>query len=116
MPTRYIEPFGGVTIEANLCGRPVLGSVFGSFTETITNGQNGYRCRTLGDYLAAMEIIESGKIDPPSFIAHLALQKYSMYNLAHRYDEVFQLTDGLWESGKDWYRKTSFFGPVTKAV
>ena len=116
MPTRYVEPFGGVTIEAQLCGRPVLGSVFGSFTETIDDGHNGFHCRVLGDYLAAMEQIEQKRIPSPRAIGLVAIRKYSMYELAPKYDYVFDLTDGLWEKGRDWYTMNSRIGTVTRAI
>ena len=58
MPTRYIEPFGGVAIEAMLCGTPVISSDFGAFTETLEHGKTGFRCHTLGDYLTAVVAIE----------------------------------------------------------
>jgi glycosyltransferase involved in cell wall biosynthesis len=61
-PSRYVEPFGGVAIEANLCGTPVLASDFGAFTETVHPGWNGYRCRTLGDWLAAIRNVEAGAL------------------------------------------------------
>ena len=55
---RWICVADPVTIEANLTGTPVLGSSYGSFTETIQQGITGYRCATLGDWLAAIERIE----------------------------------------------------------
>ena len=41
--SEYDEPFGLNVIEANISGTPALTSDFGAFTETVTNGVNGYR-------------------------------------------------------------------------
>lgn len=54
-PTIYLEPFGGVTIEAMLCGTPVVTSDWGVFTETVRNGDNGWRCRDGGEMVWALK-------------------------------------------------------------
>ena len=58
VPTQYVEPFGIVVIEAMMSGTPVISSDFGAFVETVDHGKTGYRCRTLGDYLAAISSVE----------------------------------------------------------
>lgn len=113
MPTRYMEPFGGVTVEANLTGTPVLGSSYGCFTETITPGVTGYRCATLGDWLAAVERIEEWGPVQRDRIATLARAKYDMYVLAHSYDNAIQQMTDL--GGKGWYTMRSSLGPVKHA-
>lgn len=114
MPTRYIEPFGGVTIEANLCGTPVLGSAFGSFTETIQHGHTGYRCRTLGDWLAAIERIEEWPAVHRATIAEHTRLRYDMRVLAMQYDEVINQLVDLGAAG--WYTLRSPLGPIRKAT
>lgn len=112
MPTRFIEPFGGVTIEANLCGSPVLGTACGSFTETIVEGKTGYRCQTLGDLLAALEKVEAGAISRAACRAHG--ETYDMYRLAPRYHNALMQIHDLWQAG--WYAKRSRIGEIQKAV
>ena len=113
MPTRYVEPFGGVTVEAELCGTPVIGSSYGSFTETIEHGLTGFNCRTLGDYLAAIEKIEDGWISR-EYVRDFAVSKYDMYKLAKNYDDVFQQIHDLKRNG--WYSYRSGIGNVTRAI
>lgn len=113
MPTRYVEPFGGVTVEAELCGTPVLGSSYGSFTETIEHGKTGFNCRTMGDYLAALEVIEGGGISR-QYVRDFAVERYDMYKIAHKYDATFQQINDVY-TGKGWYAPRSSIGPITKA-
>lgn len=112
MPTRFIEPFGGVTIEANLCGTPVLGTGCGSFTETILHGETGYQCRTLGDLLAGIEQVEEGMISRTRCRQHG--MRYDTSRVGPMYDAVFRQIHDLWGAG--WYALRSSIGPVTKAV
>lgn len=113
-PTRYVGPFEGVTVEAFLCGLPVLGASWGSFTETIEHGSNGFRCRTLGDFLAGLECIEQdGLWWSRGGIARIAAQTYDMYKLAHDYDAAFQQIADL--AGAGWYTLRSEIGPIARA-
>lgn len=56
MPTQYIEPFGQVAAEAMLCGTPLITSDFGAFTESVVQGDTGYRCTSLGEYVEAIHL------------------------------------------------------------
>jgi glycosyltransferase involved in cell wall biosynthesis len=106
MPTRYVEPFGGVTVESQMTGTPVLGSTYGSFTETIIDGFNGFKCHTLGDYLAALTRIENGELSRKE-ISQYSKKKYDMYELAKDYNKVFLQVGDLY--GKGWYSQRSKF-------
>jgi len=50
-PTIYLEPFGGVAVEAMLSGTPCITTNFGSYTDINLNGVSGYRCDTLNDFI-----------------------------------------------------------------
>ena len=104
MPTRFVEPFGGVAVEAMLCGTPVISSDFGAFTETLEQGKTGYRCHTLGDYLAA--IIAAETLDR-KYIADRARSLYSLEAVGKRYDAVFKQIYDL--TGKGWYTMKSHY-------
>lgn len=96
MPTRYVEPFGGVAAEAMLCGTPVLGSTFGAFTETITHGTTGYRCRVLQDWIDALgEVVRLNR----RRIRMMAQQRYSMWILASEYAKIFEQLADLGQAG-----------------
>lgn len=98
MPTRFTEPFGGVGVEAMLCGTPIISAPYGAFTETVEHGKTGFRCHTLGDYLAAIENINS--IDR-KYVAERARELYSLETVGKMYDKVFQQISDLGREG--WY-------------
>lgn len=58
MPTLYVEPFGNVSAEAQLCGTPVIASNWGAFTESVEPGVSGYLCSTLGEYVQAIDRVK----------------------------------------------------------
>ncbi len=98
MPTEFIEPFGGSGVEGLLCGTPLIAVDYGAFTETVQDGFNGYRCKTLADWLEALEKVES--LDRKA-IADKARATYSLQACGARYDKVFQQLADLHDSG--WY-------------
>lgn len=51
-PTQFVEPFGGASIEAMLCGTPAIGSAWGAYTETLPEWA---RCKTVDQWLGAMQ-------------------------------------------------------------
>ena len=98
MPTAYTEPFGGAGVEGMLCGTPLLASDFGAFSETVEHGFNGFRCKTLGDWLHAFSNV--ARLHRPS-IADDARDKYSLENVGAQMDRIFRQIDNL--SDKGWY-------------
>jgi glycosyltransferase involved in cell wall biosynthesis len=97
-PTIYIEPFGTVVIESQACGTPTLTTDWGAFTETVTNGFNGFRCRMLKDFIEAMEKAKS--LDRRKIHEH-AIATYGLPAIALRYDDYFKRLLTLWDDG--WY-------------
>lgn len=53
--TNYLEPFGGVVVEALLSGTPIITPHFGAFAEIQVQGVTGYLCHTLRDYVQAIK-------------------------------------------------------------
>lgn len=100
VPTHYIEPFGGVSIEGMLCGTPAITSDFGAFTETNIHGVTGFRCRTFDDFCYAADNtwrLSSRKI------RNYAVNNFSMERVALMYQEYFQKLLDLYGDG--WYTK-----------
>jgi FkbM family methyltransferase len=98
MPTVFTEPFGGSGVEAMLCGTPLIAVDFGAFTETVIEGVTGFRCRTLADWVSAIENV--GKLDR-RVVASVARDRYSLEACAKKYDKVFTSLSELHSRG--WY-------------
>ena len=101
MPTYYIEPFGGVSIEAAMSGTAVISSDWGVFGENILHNVTGYRCRTFDQFCWAAENIETIK---PEACRNWALENFSMDRVSLMYQEYFEMLYALW--GKGWYERS----------
>lgn len=95
-PTRYVEPFGGVAVEAMMCGTPVVATEWGAFTETVEPGLTGYLGNTLqtltDGVLRAIEL-------PTGAIRRAALDRYSLEAVRPRYEAWFDRLETLWGGG-----------------
>lgn len=97
MPTLFMEPFGGVAVEAQLCGTPVISTDHAAFSETVKHGFSGYRCHTLEQFCWAVNNVY-GLAAPPD-IRYRALYKWSLDTVKWMYQEWFEMLLGLWGNG-----------------
>lgn len=100
VPTQYLEPFGGVAVEAMLCGTPVISTDWGAFTETVHHGADGFRCHTLAEFVAAGQRVAD--LDRPA-IRECAESRYSTEVVKHQYDAYLKRLETLWGDG--WYAR-----------
>jgi glycosyltransferase involved in cell wall biosynthesis len=97
VPTLYLEAFGGVNVEAQLCGTPALTTNFGVFPETVKQGVTGYRCDTLQDFVEAA--LSVGKLDPVTIRQHA--ERYLMRNVQREFEKWFQDLYQLYRSAHE---------------
>lgn len=97
-PTIYVEPGGGAAIEAQLCGTPAITTDWGCFTETVHHGTTGFRCRTLGEFIAAVE--RAPGLDRAA-IRERAIDTYGLDAIAPQYQRYFEQLSLL--HGQGWY-------------
>ncbi len=97
-PTTYLEPFGGVVVEAMLSGTPAITTDWGAFTGTVDHGGNGFRCHTLAEFLDATNA--AGDLDRAD-IASTARGKYSLAAGSRQYATVIRRLLTLYHDG--WY-------------
>jgi len=98
VPTLYLEPFGGVAVEAMLAGCPVIASDWGAFTETVTP-EVGRRFRTLSQGVDAVyEVKDMNR----KAIRRSAKERFSLEAVGPHFTKWFNMLDTLWDRG--WYQ------------
>lgn len=98
-PTHYVEPFGSVAVEAQMCGTPVVCTDFGGFVETVEQGETGFRCRYLGEFVEGLRC--AANFDPTDrlYIRERAERLYSIEAVAPQYQRYFDRLQLLWGDG-----------------
>jgi len=103
IPSYFLETFCSAAVEAMLCGTPVICPDYGAFTETVEHGKTGFRCHTFGDFLAAIDKIDT--LDR-KYIANRARELYSIDTVGKQYDAAFKQISDL--NNKGWYTEESY--------
>lgn len=111
--SKYLEPFGGGAVEAQLCGVPVIANDSGAMVETVEQGKTGLRCHTLADICRGVEMAIEGKFDR-QYIHDRAVRLYSMYTVARQYKYIFDTVLDVWRSEKNgWYSPDTHIGALS---
>ena len=93
----YLEPFGGVQVEALLSGTPVITPGFGAFAEVNLDERTGFHCWTLRDFRDA--VLRRGEIDPAACRARGL--EYSLDRVAPQFERWFRDIDEVY-TGQGW--------------
>ena len=107
-PTEYLECFAGTHVESMLSGTPPITTNFGVFPGTIpdcVNGQVGFRCNTLADFVQAAQ--DARKVDPYAVRAYG--ERFLMENVKWEFQKWFDDLMAVYESAtipgrKGWHR------------
>lgn len=92
MPTQYLEPFGNVAAEAQLCGTPIISTDTGGFLDSVDHGHTGFRCQSLGEFTQAITLAHT--LDR-AYIRARACALFSVESAERAYRAYFQRLHAL---------------------
>lgn len=104
-PTIYLEPFGGVAIEAAMSGVPPITTAWGVFPETIGGrlGLPELQCTTLDDFMDAIELARSWTLFERVGLAERAEAHFGDGHGYRRYRDVLAYIEAVARGESAWY-------------
>lgn len=105
-PSHFVEPFCGVSVEAQLCGTPVITKDYGAQTETVEQFKTGLRCHTLADYGVGIQMALHGKFDR-AYIRERAVRLYDMAAVGPQFEYCFKTILDVHNGSNGWYSPVS---------
>jgi len=113
-PSRFVEPFCGAAVEAQLCGTPIITKDYGAQTETVEQFKTGLRCHTLSDYVYGIELAISGFFDR-TYIRNRAVRLYGLETVGYEYEYAFKTIMDVHNGSNGWYSRVTHM-PVLQEV
>ena len=87
-PSLFIEPCNWTVIEAQFSGTPTITTNFGGFTETVLQGETGFRCLTINDIIYSIQNID--KLINPENCYKNAISKFDLKAQCNYYEYIFK--------------------------
>jgi glycosyltransferase involved in cell wall biosynthesis len=95
-PTHFREPFGGVAVEAQLCGCPAITTDHGAFVETV---EPEWRCTTHREFVEACERAQTLTAADRANLKIRAASMFSLDAIAVKYERYFDRLYARWWEG-----------------
>lgn len=106
VPSQYLEPFGGVAVEAQMSGTPAITTDWAAFAETVQHGVTGYRANTLNEFLAGVEWAQGLLYQDRIGIQLDARRRFSTDMIQNQYGAWLDDIEDLYNGG-GWYGRRS---------
>jgi glycosyltransferase involved in cell wall biosynthesis len=105
-PTKFIEPFCGVSAEAQLCGTPVMAKSYGAFNTNIEQFATGVKAHTLQDLVEGIRAAQRGEFDR-RYIRERAKRLWGYEAVARQYAYAFRTIADVHNGRQGWYSPVS---------
>jgi len=108
-PSKFLEPFCGVSAEAQLCGTPVIGHDSGAIVENVEPFKTGLHCHTLSDFKYGIQMALDGRFDR-QYIRDRAVRLFDMFNVGKKYEHAFKSLLDIFNGTNGWYSPNKHIG------